>query len=143
MEEFMSEVIVSSVGFLKQEITAGPHRLYADEPKEAGGNDTGPDPYSLLLAALGACTSMTLQLYARRKGWPLEKVQVSLRNERIHARDCEDCASEDGMITRIERYISLTGPLDEEQRARLLEIAQRCPVHRTLTAEISIKDFLD
>ena len=138
----MSEVIVSSVGFLKQEIKAGSHKLYADEPIEAGGSDSGPDPYSLLLASLGACTSMTLQLYARRKGWPLEKVEVRLRNERIHARDCEECASEEGMITRIERYISLTGPLSEEQTARLLEIAQKCPVHRTLTAEISIKDFL-
>ncbi|HEY7545951.1 MAG TPA: OsmC family protein [Blastocatellia bacterium] len=138
----MSEVIVSSVGFLKQEITTGSHKLYADEPAEAGGSDSGPDPYSLLLASLGACTSMTLQLYARRKGWPLEKVEVRLRNERIHAKDCEECASKEGMITRIERYISLTGPLSEDQMARLLEIAQKCPVHRTLTAEISIKDYL-
>jgi putative redox protein len=139
----MSEVIVSSVGFLKQEITAGKHKFHADEPADAGGSDAGPDPYSLLLASLGACTAMTLQLYARRKQWPLERVEVSLRNERIHASDCEDCVSEDGMITRIERYISLSGPLSGEQRARLLEIAQRCPVHRTLRAEISIKDYLD
>jgi putative redox protein len=139
----MAEVIVSSVGFLKQEIVAGKHKFHADEPADAGGSDAGPDPYSLLLSALGACTAMTLQLYARRKQWPLERVEVSLRNERIHASDCDDCESKDGMITRIERYISLTGPLDEEQRARLLEIAQRCPVHRTLSAEISIRDFLD
>jgi putative redox protein len=128
---------------LKQEITAGKHKFHADEPADAGGSDAGPDPYSLLLASLGACTAMTLQLYARRKQWPLERVEVSLRNERIHASDCEDCVSEDGMITRIERYISLSGPLSGEQRARLLEIAQRCPVHRTLRAEISIKDYLD
>jgi putative redox protein len=139
----MSEVIVSSAGYLKQEITAGAHKLVADEPREAGGTGAGPDPYSLLLAALGACTSMTLQMYARRKGWPLEKVEVSLRHSRIHAVDCETCITKDGQITRIERYISLTGPLTEEQRAQLLKIAQRCPVHRTITSEVSIIDFLD
>jgi putative redox protein len=139
----MSEVIVSSDGFLKQRITAGNHTLIADEPREAGGSDAGPDPYSFLLAALGACTSMTLQLYARHKGIPLEKVQVSLRNARIHARDCEICDSKEGKIERIERYISLTGPLTDEQKQRLMEIAQRCPVHKTLTSEIVIQDFLD
>lgn len=139
----MSEVIVSSDGFLKQRIAAGNHTLIADEPREAGGSDAGPDPYSFLLAALGACTSMTLQLYARHKSIPLEKVQVSLRNARIHARDCEVCDSKEGKIERIERYISLTGPLTDEQKQRLLEIAQRCPVHKTLTSEIVIQDFLD
>jgi len=139
----MSEVIVSSDGFLKQRITAGNHTLIADEPREAGGSDAGPDPYSFLLAALGACTSMTLQLYARHKGIPLEKVQVSLRNARIHAKDCETCDSKEGKIERIERYISLAGPLTDEQKQRLLEIAQRCPVHKTLTSEIVIQDFLD
>jgi len=139
----MAEVIVASDGFLKQRITAGNHTLIADEPREAGGSDSGPDPYSFLLAALGACTSMTLQLYARHKGIPLEKVQVSLRNARIHAKDCEICESKEGKIERIERYISLTGPLTDEQKQRLLEIAQRCPVHKTLTSEIVIQDFLD
>jgi uncharacterized OsmC-like protein len=139
----MSEVIVSSDGFLKQQITAGAHTLIADEPREAGGSDAGPDPYSFLLAALGACTSMTLQLYAKHKGIPLEKVQVSLRNARIHAKDCETCDSKEGKIENIERYISLTGPLTDEQKQRLLEIARRCPVHKTLTSEIVIKDFLD
>lgn len=139
----MSEVIVSSDGFLKQQVTAGAHRLIADEPREAGGSDAGPDPYSFLLAALGACTSMTLQLYAKRKGIPLEKVQVSLRNSRVYAKDCENCESKEGKIEEIERYISLTGPLTDEQRHRLLEIASRCPVHKTLTSEIVIKDFLD
>ena len=139
----MAEVVVTSVGFLKQEITAGSHTFYADEPREAGGADSGPDPYALLLAALGACTSMTLQLYARRKEWPLEKVEVSLRHSRIHAVDCEECETKEGNIGRIERYISLTGPLSDEQKERLLEIAKRCPVHKTLTSEISIKDYLD
>ena len=138
----MAEVIVSSDGFLKQKITAGNHTLIADEPLAAGGSDAGPDPYSLLLAALGTCTSMTLQIYARRKEWPLEKVEVSLRHYRIHADDCEDCRTKEGLIDRIERRISLTGELSEEQRARLLEIAGRCPVHKTLTSEVSIKDSL-
>jgi putative redox protein len=139
----MSEVIVSSDGFLKQQVTAGAHTLIADEPRGAGGSDAGPDPYSFLLAALGACTSMTLQLYAKRKGIPLEKVQVSLRNSRVYAKDCENCESKEGKIEEIERFISLTGPLTDEQRHRLLEIASRCPVHKTLTSEIVIKDFLD
>jgi putative redox protein len=139
----MAEVIVTSVGYLKQEITAGGHKLAADEPVEDGGTDTGPDPYSLLLAALGACTSMTLQMYARRKGWPLEKVEVSLRHSRIYASDCEACMTKEGKISRIERYISLTGPLTEEQRAKLIKAAERCPVHQTLTSEVSIIDFVD
>jgi putative redox protein len=139
----MAEVIVASTGYLAQEITAGRHTLIADEPLEFGGSDTGPDPYSLLLASLGACTSMTLRLYAKRKGWPLEKVEVSLRHANIYAKDCEECLTGEGKILRIERYISLTGPLSEEQRARLVEIAKRCPVHQALVSEISIMDFLD
>ncbi len=139
----MAEVIVTSDGFLKQQIIAGHHHLTADEPREVGGEDAGPDPYALLLAALGACTSMTLQLYANRKGWPLEKVEVSLKHSRIHAADCEECKTKEGRIERIERFISLTGPLTEEQRARLLEIAEKCPVHKTLTTRVSIKDYLD
>jgi putative redox protein len=139
----VAEVIVSSVGFLREEIIAGRHRLLAGEPVEAGGDDAGPDPYSLLLSALGACTAMTLQLYARRKQWPLEKVEVSLRHARVHAEDCEDCETKAGKLDRIERFISLGGPLSDEQKQRLLEIAQRCPVHRTLTSEISIVDYLD
>jgi len=134
----MSEIIVSSSGFLKQEITAGTHQFIADEPREAGGTDAGPDPYSYLLAALGACTSMTLQLYARRKQWPLKKVTVRLNNDRIHAADCANCSTTEGMIDRIERVISLTGPLTDEQKTRLLEIADKCPLHRTITSEISI-----
>lgn len=139
----MAEVVVSSVAYLKQEISAGNHTLFADEPVATGGTDSGPDPYSLLLAALGACTAMTLQMYARRKQWPLERVEVSLRHSRIHAKDCEECESQEGKIERIDRYISLTGPLDEGQKNRLMEIAKRCPVHKTLVSEVLIKDFLD
>ncbi|HJQ67922.1 MAG TPA: OsmC family protein [Blastocatellia bacterium] len=139
----MAEIVVTSVGFLKQEITAGSHNFYADEPREVGGSDAGPDPYSLLLAALGACTSMTLQLYARRKEWPLERVEVSLRHDHVHAIDCQECSTKEGKISRIERYISLTGPLSDEQKERLLEIAKRCPVHKTLTSEVFIVDYPD
>jgi putative redox protein len=139
----MTEVVVASIGYLKQQIAAGAHTLIADEPQEAGGSDAGPDPYALLLAALGSCTAMTLQMYARRKAWPLESVAVRLRHSRIHAQDCGDCETTHGRIDQIERHISLVGPLDGEQKARLLEIAQHCPVHKTLTSEISIRDFLD
>ncbi len=123
----MAEVIVSSIGYLKEEITAGRHALVADEPVEAGGSDEGPDPYSLLLGALGACTAMTIQMYAKRKGWPLEKVEVSLRHSRIHAEDCKECNTKEGKLSRIDKYISLVGPLSEEQRARLMEIADALP----------------
>ena len=125
-----------------QEIETGRHRLVADEPVEAGGTDTGPSPYELLLAALGACTSMTLSMYARRKQWPLETVTVRLQHARIHAQDCAECETKEGMLDRIDREISLTGPLDEAQRERLLEIANRCPVHRTLVSEINIRTRL-
>lgn len=139
----MSEVTVFSTGYLRQEITAGNHSFISDEPREAGGSDAGPDPYSLLLAALGACTAMTLQIYSRRKKWPLDSVRVNLSYSRIHADDCTDCVTREGDVGRIERRISLAGDLTEEQRMRLLEIAQQCPVHRTLTSEISIKDVLN
>jgi putative redox protein len=127
---------------LAQEIETGRHRLVADEPVEAGGTDTGPSPYELLLAALGACTSMTLSMYARRKQWPLERVTVRLRHDKIHAKDCAECETKEGMLDRIEREISLTGPLDAEQRERLLAIANRCPVHRTLVSEVDIRTRL-
>jgi len=125
-----------------QEITAGRHRLLADEPTTAGGTGTGPDPYDFLLSALGACTSMTVSLYARRKQWPLEGVTVRLRHAKIHAADCEDCEQKDGMLDRIESEVVLHGTLTEEQRTRLLEIANRCPVHRTLTSVVSIRTRL-
>jgi len=137
------EVIVRSdaLGFA-QEIVVGPHRLAADEPTAAGGADTGPNPYDLLLASLGSCTSMTVGLYARRKQWPLEAVTVRLRHARIHAADCSDCETREGMIDRIELELELTGSLMEAQRERLLEIAGKCPVHRTLTSEIDIRTQL-
>ena len=137
------EVVVESAGGrFAQRIRAGRHGLRSDEPRAAGGDDGGPTPYDLLLAALGACTSMTLQLYAARKGWPLERVRVRLRHERIHARDCEECETREGHVDRIEREIALGGALDEAQRARLLEMADRCPVHRTLEGEVRIRTAL-
>ena len=139
----MRDVVVSSDGFLKQQVAAGNHSFVADEPVEAGGGDLGPDPYSLLLAALGACTSMTLQIYARHKGIPLEGVRVRLRHNRLHATDCSECESTEGMVSRIERHISLTGQLTDAQKQRLMEIAARCPVNKTLTSEIVVADFLD
>ncbi len=135
-------VIVRGGAGFAQEITAGQHRLPADEPTAVGGTDTGPSPYELLLAALGSCTSMTIASYARRKQWPLEAVTVRLRHARVHAVDCRDCETKQGMLARIEREIALAGSLTEEQRARLLEIANRCPVHRTLTSEIKIESWL-
>jgi putative redox protein len=125
-----------------QEITVGRHALVADEPVAAGGTDTGPTPYDLLLASLGACTSMTVSLYARRKQWPLEAVNVRLRHAKIHAADCEECETRTGLIDRIERDVEFRGELSEEQRARLLDIAGKCPVHRTLSSEIRIRTRL-
>lgn len=119
-------------------VQAGPHALRADEPEALGGADTGPSPYQLLLASLGACTSMTLRMYADRKGWPLERVTVDLRHSKIHAKDCAECETREGLVDRIERVLTIEGPLDDEQRLRLLEIADRCPVHRTLHGEITI-----
>jgi len=121
-----------------QDIVAHRHRLTADEPQEQGGTDTGPTPYDLLLSGLGACTSMTLRLYANLKKLPLEGVRVTLRHAKIHAVDCAHCESQTGKIDRIEREIEVIGPLSEEQRLRLLEIADKCPVHRTLTSEVEI-----
>ena len=137
------EVVIrgSAAGF-SQEIFAGPHRLLSDEPTSAGGSDTGANPYDLLLASLGSCTSMTLGMYARRKGWPLEQVEVRLRHSRVHAADCADCEAAGGYINRIDREIALSGPLSDEQRRRLLEIADKCPVHKMLTSRIEIETKL-
>jgi uncharacterized OsmC-like protein len=132
-------VVTGSASGFAQEIHVGSHRLTADEPVAVGGTDTGPSPYELLLAALGSCTSMTVAMYARRKGWPLERVTVSLRHSKIHASDCAECETREGVLDRIERDIQFTGSLTTEQRSRLLEIANKCPVHRTLTSEINIR----
>jgi putative redox protein len=129
----------SGSGAFVQEISIGPHSLLADEPAGAGGTDLGPSPYDLLLAGLGACTSMTLRMYAKRKQWPLEGVTVTLSHEKIHANDCMDCETREGKIDRIDREIEILGELDADQRSRLLEIADKCPVHRTLNSEIQIR----
>ena len=137
-------VVVSSTGEGKfqQAVAVGPHHLLADEPVAAGGDDTGLSPYEYLTAALGACTAMTLRIYADQKGLPLAGVSVTLSHAKIHAADCATCETKEGKIDRIERTITLEGPLDDAQRARLLQIADKCPVHRTLTSEVEIRSTL-
>lgn len=132
------EVLVVEVEGYTQKVVARRHRFTADEPVEQGGADAGPNPYELVLAGLGACTSMTLRMYANRKGLPLEGVRVRLRHSKIHAIDCANCETKVGKVDRIERIIEVLGPLDPEQRAKLLEIANKCPVHRTMESEIDI-----
>lgn len=134
-------VAEAGTGTYTQHITAGRHLLVADEPRPIG-DDAGPTPYDLLLAALGSCTSMTLRMYAARKGWPLQQVRVNLRHSRIHAKDCADCETRNGWVDHIEREIELVGDLDDEARARLLHMADRCPVHQTLTSEVHIATSL-
>jgi putative redox protein len=128
-------------GTYTQRITVGQHRLVSDEPDPIG-DDAGPTPYDLVLAGLGACTSMTVRMYANRKGWPLERVRVTLRHSRIHANDCADCETTKGWIDHIDRDIEFAGDLDDTQRQRLLDIAERCPVHQTLTSEVQIATSL-
>ena len=135
-----ADVIVrgNASGFL-QEIVSGTHQLRADEPVDVGGGGTAPGPYDYVLVGLGACTSMTVGLYARSKKWPLENISVSLRHSRIHAKDCAECETKEGMLDRIYVEIELSGALTAEQRAKLMEIAAKCPVHRTLNSEINIR----
>jgi putative redox protein len=132
-------VVRGGADSFKQEIVAGKHTLVADEPVSAGGGDAGPDPYDYLLSALGVCTAMTVGFYARRNKLPLENITVSLWHSRIHATDCEECETKEGMLDRIDVEIELTGPLSAEQHAKLMDIASKCPVHRTLTSEINIR----
>ena len=140
----MSEVIVRSIANLRNEVSYGAgHTFITDEPVAAGGEDAGPDPYTLLLSALGSCISMTVTLYARRKQWPLEQVTVRLRQNRIHSKDCKECNEKEGYIHRIERSVSFEGPLTDEQRTRLQEIAHKCPVHKTFTSPIVVAELED
>jgi putative redox protein len=133
------EVIVrNGTGMFGSRVEAGSHAWVMDEPEDVGGLDGGPTPYDMLLAALGACTSMTLRLYARREGLPLEDVTVRLRHDRNHARDCDHCTDPKSKLEAIFRTITLAGPLSPEQRAKLMEIADKCPVHRTLTGELHV-----
>jgi uncharacterized OsmC-like protein len=136
----MAGVTVKSGPGLLQHIQAGPHTLIADEPVAAGGTDAGPDPYALLLSALGACTSMTVRMYAARKGWALRDVEIELDVARVYADDCEHCEEPRAMVDRIRRRITLIGDLDAGQRVRLAEIAKKCPVHKTLVAGVRIED---
>ena len=122
----------------QQEVTVGPHHLIADEPASAGGQDSGPNPYDFLLTGLGACTSMTMRMYADRKSLPLDRVTVTLNHSKVYAKDCEECETKTGMLDQIERVIAIEGNLDAEQRSKLMEIADKCPVHRTLTSEVRI-----
>src|SRR4030095_12272575 len=141
----MSEVVVTSLKNLQNKVTyRDGETLITDEPVEGGGEGAGPDPYSLILGALGSCISMTVTLYARRKQWPLESVTVRLRQNRIHAKDCKECSAEtEGYVHRIELSVSFQGNLSDEQHERLKEIAHKCPVHKTLTSPIVIADLPD
>lgn len=136
-------VILRSTGMFRVDVEAGKHQFIADEPVESAGTDLGPTPYELLSAALGACTSMTLHLVARREKIPLESLEVRVTNDRMHAKDCEDCLSESGYIHRFKMEITLGGAaLTEDHRKRLLEVAGRCPVAKTLKNEIKIEEVL-
>jgi putative redox protein len=130
-------------GSFRTELTLGPHTIIADEPVEAGGQDAGPTPYDLLGSALATCTAMTLQFYARREKIALDRVEVSVSNERVHARDCTDCESESGFVHRFDVKLRLYGSISEPQREKLLEIARRCPVNKTLSREIRIHETLE
>jgi uncharacterized OsmC-like protein len=136
----MSRVIVvrSARSRYGQDISIGRHRLHADEPQSAGGDDAGPDPYELLMAALGACTSMTVRIYAERRRWPLESVHICVRHKKVHADDCENCEGEERLLDRLELEVSFFGALTAEQRHRLMDVAGKCPVHRTLSAPVQI-----
>ena len=124
-------------------VRAGRHVLTADEPFSAGGTDTGPSPYEYLLAGLGTCTTMTLRMYVKKKGWSVGRISVLVTHDRVHAQDCADCDEKDARLDRITRSIRIEADLDDERRQKLLEIANKCPVHRTLTSKITIETRLD
>src|SRR5918997_1203846 len=137
-----NRVVVCTGTGLRTDVRANSYALVADEPASMGGTASGPTPYDYLLAALGSCTAITLRMYADRKGWPLESVTVRLSHQKVHAGDCAECETKDGRIDRIGLDIEREGPLDEPQRRRLLEIAERCPVHRTLESEVMMEASL-
>jgi putative redox protein len=138
----MRDVKARLEGSFRTELTIGPHTIIADEPESAGGNDEGPTPYDLLGSALATCTAMTLHFYAKREKMSLERVAVDVSSERIHAKDCGDCESESGYVHRFDVKLRVSGNLSEEQRQKLLQIAQRCPVYKTLSNEIRIVETL-
>ena len=141
--EHTGRVVVETGSSYTTEIWAQGHALVADEPTRLGGNDAGPTPYDLVLAGLGACTSITLRMYASRKEWPLEGVVVGLDHHKVHLDDCEDCEDDDARVDEVDRRITLLGPLSDEQRERLMQIADRCPVHKTLDAGVRIHTEAD
>ena len=136
----MAVVSVSYQRNLQHSVKIRNHTLILDEPKDLGGDDKGPTPYEIMLAGLGACTSMTMLMYARRKGWQVDNIEIDLQHSRIHANDCETCETKEGQLDKITRSIRIKGNLNAEQRNKLLEIAEKCPVHRTLTHENLIID---
>ena len=138
----MRPVIVRSTRSLRNDIEAGPHKLIADEPVEAGGTAAGPTPYDFLNAALGACTSMTIHVVAKRENIPVQSVEITVSNDRMYAKDCADCTSTEGYIHRFTVSIKLTGDLTPAQRERILTVAKRCPVAKTLMSEIRVDDVL-
>ncbi|MEI7473187.1 MAG: OsmC family protein [bacterium] len=136
----MADVEVKFIKNLKHECKIGDFTFIMDEPVSAGGDNEGPSPYDMMLAALGACTSMTIQMYARRKNWEIQDIKVNLTHEKIYAKDCETCETKTGRLDKITRNIEIKGDLSEEQKDRLLEIAEKCPVHKTLSSENLIVD---
>ena len=138
----MKEVIVKFIRNYQHEAKTSQQTITIDEAQEVGGDGKGPDPYDLLLSALGGCTAMTIMMYARRKGWPVEGIQVKLNHEKIHAQDCDECDTQEGKLDQITKTIFLRGDLTQEQKERLLEIADRCPVNRTLTTECRVRGKL-